>query len=553
MTSKQTIVIGHKNPDMDAIVSAIGYAAYKKALGWQEVVAGRAGSINERVAFALGKFGVEEPQFFSDLSPRVEDVMEREVIVTRNDDPIERALSRLGERKFRGLPVVDEEMMCLGMLSSFRVTQYLFPPKEGRSKAREVAASIADIAETFGGSSLTGPLCGEVRNYSLMVAAMDTETFASRISQMDEPERTVLFVGDRSDVIALAIGLGVRAIVLTSGLKMPEDLLESGRTANVQLIESPHDTATSVLLSRSAMQARLLMDEKYRFFGPDTLLEEARNEVAMTNDFAFPVLSSAKKLIGIISKSDFLRPVPRQLILVDHNEISQAVHGADDVPIVEIIDHHRISTIITESPILFMNRPVGSTSTIVANCFEQSGIPIPQPIAGLLMCGLISDTLNLTSPTTTDVDRYVMKQLETITGQNPGDLANEVFSVGSPLLTMAAEDAINADSKPYEERGKKFIVAQIEELTFSHFWEKSAELLEALEERRKAQDLYFCALLVTDVNTQDSILLVRGSRTFRKLIDYPEIGDCMWKLEGVVSRKKQLLPYLSSLVARSAG
>jgi manganese-dependent inorganic pyrophosphatase len=553
MTNKQTIVIGHKNPDMDAIVSAIGYAAYKKALGWDNVLAGRAGSINERVAFALGKFGVPEPQFFSDLSPRVEDVMEKDVIVTCNDDPIERALSRLGKRKFRGLPVVDHERKCLGMLSSFRVTQYLFPPREGRSKAREVTASISDIAETFDGASLAGTLCSEVRNYSLMIAAMDTETFASRISQMDEPERTVLFVGDRSDVIGLAIGLGVRAIILTSGLKMPDDLLQSGMAAGVQMIESPHDTATSVLLSRSAMQARLLMDEKYRFFGPDTLLDEARREVAMTNDFAFPVLNHSKELVGIISKSDFLRPIPRQLILVDHNEISQAVHGADDVPIVEIIDHHRISTIITESPILFMNRPVGSTSTIVANCFEQSGIPIPKPVAGLLMCGLISDTLNLTSPTTTDVDRYVMKQLEAITAQNPGDLANEIFSVGSPLLTMTAEDAINADSKPYEERGKKFTVAQIEELTFSHFWEKSEALLEALEEQRKAQNLYFCALLVTDVNTQDSILIVKGSNTFCKLIDYPEVGDHMWKLEGVVSRKKQLLPYLSSLVARSAG
>lgn len=553
MINKQTIVIGHKNPDMDAIVSAIGYATYKRALGWQDVVAGRAGSINERVAFALGKFGVEEPQFFSDLSPRVEDVMETDVIVTRDCDPIERALSRLGNRKFRGLPVVDRDHTCLGMLSSFRVTQHLFPPKEGRTKAREVTASICDIAGTFDGASLTGPLCDEVRSYSLMVAAMDAETFASRISQMDEPESTVLFVGDRSDVIGLAIGLGVRAIVLTSSLKMPEELVESGRVAGVQMIESPHDTATSVLLSRSAMQVRLLMDEKFRSFSPDTLLEEARNEVAMTNDFAFPVLDAQKKLLGIISKSDFLRPVPRQLILVDHNEISQAVHGADDVPIVEIIDHHRISTIITETPILFMNRPVGSTSTIVAGCFEQSGIPIPKPVAGLLMCGLISDTLNLTSPTTTDVDRYVMKQLETITGQSPGDLANEIFSVGSPLLTMTAEAAIHADSKPYEERGKKFTVAQIEELTFAHFWEKADSLLEALGEQQKAQELYFCALLVTDVNTQDSILLVRGSKTFCKLIDYPEVGPHMWRLEGVVSRKKQLLPYLSSLVARSAG
>ena len=548
----QTIVIGHKNPDMDAIVAAIGYADFKRSMGMHDVVAGRAGSINERVAFALKKFGVSEPIFYSDLSPRVEDVMEREVIYTHDTDPVERALDRLGDRKFRGLPVVNSSNHCVGMLSSFRVTNYLFPRSEGRSTARKVMASLRDIAATFGGTCLTGPIDDEVRSYSLMVAAMNTETFAARVAQMDEPERTVLFVGDRSDIIGLAIGLGVRAICLTSGLHMPESLVESARQAGVQLLESPYDTATSVLLSRSAMQVHLLLDEDFRSFSPDTLLEEARREVAMTNDFAFPVVETDGRLIGILSKSDFLRPIPRQLILVDHNELSQAVTGAQDIPIVEIIDHHRISTIITETPILFMNRPVGSTSTIVANCYEQAGIPIPKPIAGLLMCGLLSDTLNLTSPTTTDVDRYVMKQLESITGQNPTDLANEIFSVGSPLLTMTAQAAITADCKPYEERGKKFSVAQIEELTFSHFWEKAESLLEALEVHRKTNDLYFSALLVTDVNTQNSLLLVQGARSFTKLIDYPEAGPQMWRLEGVVSRKKQLLPYLCSLLHRAA-
>lgn len=547
----QTIVIGHRNPDMDSVVSAIAYADFKNRTGHPGVIAGRAGNLNERILFALTKFGVSEPAFFSDVSPKVGDVMQCDVLSVGDSAPIAEALRQIGEKRFRGLPVVNREGQCTGMLSSFKINSYLFPHEGALSKAREVSASLADIARTIHGTSLTGALDSELREYSLMVAAMNPDTFERRVAQMESPGRTVLFVGDRSDIIGIAIGLGIRAIILTSGLHISEDLIDSAKKAGVALVESPLDTATSVLLSRSAMPTRLLLDKSFRAFDPETPLEEARKQVSMTNDYAFPVVESDGKLVGILSKSDFLQRVPRQLILVDHNELSQAVAGAEDIPILEIIDHHRISTIITDSPILFLNRPVGSTSTIIAELYQQAGIPIPEPIAGILMCGLLSDTLNLTSPTTTEVDRRIMQHLESVTGWNPTRLAEEIFSVGSPLLTMSAEDAITADRKPYEERGKKFTIAQIEELSFSHFWEKSSELLQALETHRKSSDLFFAALLVTDVNTQESILLLQGTPQLQRLIDYPEAGENMWKMSGVVSRKKQLLPYLSGLISRA--
>jgi manganese-dependent inorganic pyrophosphatase len=240
------------------------------------------------------------------------------------------------------------------------------------------------------------------------------------------------------------------------------------------------------------------------------------------------------------------------LILLDHNELTQAVDGAADVPIVEILDHHRIGVASTETPIFFMNRPVGSTCTIVTTLFLEAGYEISPNLAGILMCGLISDTLNLTSPTTTAVDRNVMTELSRISGIDPAALAAEIFSVGSPLLTMSADQAVSADSKEYEERGERFSVAQIEELSFAHFDEKKANLLDALEAHRAAHRYLFSALLVTDVNTQDSMLLVQGETSFTKLIDYPEAGDHIWRLSGVVSRKKQLLPYLTGLLARGA-
>ena len=254
-------------------------------------------------------------------------------------------------------------------------------------------------------------------------------------------------------------------------------------------------------------------------------------------------------LVGILSKSDFIKPVPRKLILVDHNELSQAVTGADKVPIIEILDHHRIGGFSSESPIHFWNNPVGSTSTIVALCYQQMGVPIPPDIAGLLMAGLISDTLNLTSPTATPVDAKVLDHLSKIANVDPAELAAQIFSVGSPLLTMPPEQVITADCKEYESNGKRFTVSQIEELNFSHFEEKQTALIGALEDHRRSRGLFFAALLVTDINTQNSLLLVCGAAGFLQRITFPAHGPNIWELAGVVSRKKQLLPYLLQCLA----
>jgi manganese-dependent inorganic pyrophosphatase len=194
--------------------------------------------------------------------------------------------------------------------------------------------------------------------------------------------------------------------------------------------------------------------------------------------------------------------------------------------------------------VLFWNNPVGSTSTIVTLCYNQNNQPIPPKIAGVLLAGLISDTLNLTSPTTTPVDRAVRNQLAATAGVDPDAFATELFSVGSPLLTLTAEQAIAADSKPYTEQGHRFIVAQIEELTFSHFPDRKDSLLAALQRQQGQGDYLFSALLVTDITTQTSLLLVVLAEQFVAQINYPEVGPNLWQLDGVVSRKKQLLPYL---------
>jgi len=547
----KTLVIGHRNPDMDSICSAIGYAEFKRATGMEGAVAARCGNTNQRIDFALNKFGLEAPVFFADVYPRIEDVMQRNVVSIHRDAPVYQAMTRFGEDKFRGLPVVDDGRNCIGLLSAFKLGKYLFPPIENLSSSRIVEASITHIREAIRGMLITGREDAIIRPRTLVVAAMLTDSFKKRLEQLDIPS-TVLIVGDRWNIQELSILAGVPAIVITNNFSPPDKILALAQEHGTTLLSSPHDTATTTLLARAAVTAGQMLSSDFACLSVDATLRQTRHDIAMTSQFVFPVLGPQGRMQGIISKSDLLRPAPRQLILVDHNELTQAVAGAEEVPIVEILDHHRIGVAPTQQPILFMNRPVGSTSTIVADCFRQARLPIPKAIAGLLMCGMISDTLNLTSPTTTDVDREIMRELSKICGVKPTDLASEIFSVGSPLLTLSTKEVITADCKEYDERGILFSVSQIEEISFAQVEKQRAALLEELEKYRVSHNYFFSTLLITDVNTQNSILLVRGSESFTRLIDFPEDGLHAWRLDGIVSRKKQLLPYLTETLARMA-
>jgi manganese-dependent inorganic pyrophosphatase len=538
----QTIVIGHRNPDMDSICAAIAYAELKRLTGTPDVIAARAGNTNERIDFVLEKFGVEAPEFISDLSPRVSDVMESGVVSIMADSSVYEAVQLIEQKQMRGLPVIDSNCRCLGLLSAFKVLNHLFPSREEVIHTRVVVASLAEIVRTFGGSIVAGTPDAETRDYLLVVGAMAAESFRTRLRRYQSRD-VLLIVGDREEIQLAAIQGKTRAVIVTGGLPVRAEVVALAKENDIAVVSSPFDTATTLLLARGAVRVEPMLDREFLSFAPDTLLDSAREAAASVAQFVFPVVEDGR-LTGILSKSDFLKTIPRQLILVDHNELSQAVAGADKVPIVEILDHHRLGGFSTDSPILFWNNPLGSTSSIVTLCYRQLGIEIPPPIAGLLMAGLLSDTLNLTSPTATSLDAQLLQHLAGITKIVPSTLAEEIFSVGSPLLTLTPKQVVNADCKEYNEAGVRFSVAQIEELSFSHFYEKQDALIGELDKHCRTGRYLFSALFVTDINTQTSILLVCGAEKFMDQIDYPQLGPNRWEMAGVVSRKKQLLPYL---------
>jgi len=547
----EVLVIGHRNPDTDAICSAIGYAEFKRRTGMPGAVAARCGDTNDRIDFVLKTFGVPPPRFVADVSPKIRDVMQSDVVSVPPQTTVAEALGLMDERNIRVLPVLNDDRTCRGLLSISKTSRYFFPGAKRLFDSRRVLASVRNISRTLSGKMIFATEPDREEDLILMVGAMSRDSFAARLPAYAR-EKLIVVVGDRLDIQEFAIRERVRAVVVTGGLDVPTEMVALARRNEVSLLLSPHDSATTATLCRASVSVAHMMHEHFLAFREDESLAAVQRVATESNFQAFPVLDPNRRIVGILSKTDFLKKVERQLILVDHNELSQAVHGADQVEILEVIDHHRIGALTTQQPILFRNEPVGSTSTIVADCFFRHGVELPPAIAGLLLAGLTSDTLNLTSPTTTERDAEILARLEKIAGVDATAFTEKLFSSGSLLTFKPADQAITTDCKEYEERGRVFSVAQIEEIGFGQFWKRKTEVLAALETYRSQKGYFFSSLLVTDVVLQTSLLLVAGSELFLRQIDYACLEQGIYQLDGVVSRKKQLLPYLTHCLEKVA-
>ena len=545
----EILVIGHRNPDTDAICSAIGYAEFKRRTGMPEAVAARCGDTNDRIDFALKSFGQEPPKFVSDVSPKVRDVMASNVVSVPPKATVAEALGIMEDRGIRVLPVLNDDQSCAGLLSLFKMSKFFFPTPNRPFDSRKVVASLLNLACTVDAEMTFAVDPDKEEELILMVGAMSPESFMQRMRAY-EREKLIVIIGDRRDIQSLAIREGVRVVLVTGGLAVDNAIIEEAKRHKVSLLISPHDSATTAMLSRASITVDHMIHRDFLSFRDDEKLNSVRNAASASNFQAFPVVDEKKRTVGILSKSDFLKNVKRKLILVDHNELSQAVRGADEVEIIEVVDHHRIS-FTTQQPIMFRNEPVGSTSTIVARCFLNNRIEIPESIAGVLLAGVVSDTLNLTSPTTTEYDREVLAILEATSRTNAKEFTAQLFASGSVLVSHPAEQAVTADCKEYVEQGLRFSVAQIEEIGFTQFWDRKDEVVEAVEKYAASSGYYMAALLVTDVVSQSSLLVLAGPDALHHAISYPEVEAGIYKLEGVVSRKKQLLPFLTHCLAKA--
>ena len=555
VSTAPTYVIGHKNPDADSICSAIAYAAYKEARNQPGYIAARCGNSNARIDAILARFEHALPILLTDVTPRVRDVMVSKVVSIPQDATCAEALELIDAHDVRVLPVVTEDRRVTGTVSIFQLGGFFVPKVRALREMRMVHTSLGHIARALHARVVHLPESDREEELYVRVGAMDVKSFG-RAAQSDGilSSQSIIIVGDRRDIQLKSIDMCVRLLVITGNLPIEDEIVERARTAGVALMVSPYDTATTAWVIRSATKIERLIERKFASLSPDQRLSDLRKKLAVSNVTAYVVLGDDGRLQGIMTKTDVLKPVRTRLVLVDHNEMTQAVNGADEVTITEVIDHHRIGSLATSQPILFINDPVGSTCTIISELFRRDGLaPTPQ-IAGILMGGIISDTLNLQSPTSTEKDALQLAWLSRLANVDAKQLADLIFSSGSVILASSPDKVIRTDFKIYEEDAVRFAVSQVEELGFGNFWQKSKDLLRALDELCIEESLCFACLLVTDINTQNSLLLLKGDPEFTKRITYQSVEDGeIFDLPGIVSRKKQLIPYLTTLLREITG
>ena len=552
-----TYIVGHRNPDADAICSAIAYAAFKHARGERGYIAARCGNSNARIDTILARFRTPLPFYLSDISPRVRDLMATEVFSVSEHATCAEALELLDRHHVRVLPVTCSRKGIDGVAGvvSLAALGGIFIPRVSEPRAmRQVNTSLANITRALNARALHVVGDEKVEELYIRLGTMDISSFWSVSVRENIPaNQAIVIVGDRHDIQRRSIELGIRALVITSNLEPDDDTLELAKARGVSVIVSPYDSATTSWVVRTASTIERVIERDVPTVGADIRIVDVRKRFSAGNTHSIPVVSDDGALIGIITKTDILKPVATRLVLVDHNEITQAVPGADEVLIAEIIDHHRLGPLNTAQPILFINEPVGSTCTIVADLFRREGLQPSPDIAGIMMSGLISDTLHLNGPTTTSKDAIILAWLAEIAGVNSKQLADEIFNSGSVILANPPEKIVRSDYKIYEEEGIRFAVSQVEELGFGNFWDHAKPIAAALGDLREEERLAFAALLVTDINTQNSLLLVKGDATLIQRISYaPVEQDEIFDLPGIVSRKKQLIPYFASLLKEMA-
>ncbi len=482
-----------------------------------------------------------------DVHPMVEDVCQRDVTLAHRDEVFYDVYRRMDERGLRCIPVVERDGKLSGIVSLLDILELVLNSGVDPLKARQVRTNLSKIASVLGGTFQHAVNPDVDEDLIVSVGAMSAGGFTDHIKQFPA-EKLLVVSGDRPTVQLPALELGVRALIVTGGYQLSDGLMQLAKARGITVLGSPFDTATTTMRIKVAQLIGDVVEEEFISLPARMSVTEAREKIFRSPQAVFPVLEDGN-LVGVLSKSDLVNPPKTELVLVDHNELGQAVAGAEEARIVEVLDHHRLGgSLKSTEPIRLTMEPVGSTCTLVAKMYRQADMDPEPGIAVCMASGMISDTLYLRSPTTTNTDRELLQWLQQFCPMPLESFAEEFFQVGSALRTCSPGQVVREDCKHFEESGHAFSISQIEEIGFDLFWERKDELFGALESMAQEQKLDFSALLVTDIVSNGSLLMMSSEPKGWEEINYPELEDRLYQLDGVVSRKKQLLPLISSLM-----
>jgi manganese-dependent inorganic pyrophosphatase len=384
----------------------------------------------------------------------------------------------------------------------------------------------------------------------MVVAALSTGKFYDYI-HAEPADNKVVLVGDREDAQRIAVEAGVRAVILTNGVVPEKEIRDLAEARRVSLLVSPYDTSSTALLVLYSAPVVTMGDDSIKTVLGRDWLKTARAAIAASPSRSVPVVDDEGRVVGLFAEGDLIREPNIELIMVDHNEFSQAVEGIEHYRVLEVIDHHRLGSFTTNYPITFINRVVGSTSTIVAGMFRESRTPLPKALASVLLCGILSDTLVLRSATTTDVDRETTDYLASITDLDIEALGRDIMASASEAARLPADKMVRVDRKEYESGTLKLSVSQIELNSTLEIMERSGEILEGLARLRAETGSYLAALMATDITKLESVLFLAADKGLAPYVSYPSPEPGVYLLKDILSRKKQLMPALFEMVEKA--
>ena len=545
-----TYVFGHKNPDTDSVVSAYAFAKLKNSTGNENYKPCRAGKLSPQTEYVFNRFDAEPPELISDMTPKVEYYMEENFISIRENQSLQLASLFMQKNNYHFLIVTDENGRYKSLLHYSSFAKNLINSLNPEHHIK-ILTNYSLIHQSIGGIFANMPDFSrdELVNCTIIAGAAKLESFKKTVEERPD-QNLIVITGDREDIVNFSIEKKAYCIVITGGRTVSEETVLSARKNSVPIIVSQFDTISTSLLTTCATPVSTVSDSTIKPVKKYDTLRKCEGIFKLSNVPVIPVIDDNEKVAGILTESMTHRQPKISISLVDHNEPSQAVNGVENYQIKDIIDHHRIASITTKYPVNFINRVIGSTSTIIANLYDDSKIPLDKKTAGLLLSGILSDTLILKSATTTQCDIETAEKLAKITGLLIDDLGKEIMSAGTKLKDISERDLILQDLKEYSENGTTFSVSQIEVDSPSVIFERKANILASLEEERILKKRNFSALLVTDITKLDSYLFIKSDGTIEEFINYPKIEDGIYFLKETVSRKKQLIPLFTDILGR---
>ena len=540
----KVVVIGHRNPDTDSICSAIAYAELKNRTSTLVCEPRRAGKMNQETEFVLKKFGVTPPRMCTDVNPKIRDVDYREMPGIPGSTSLRRAWKIMRDQQIDTLSITSADNELEGIITVKDLATANMDVFDTAVLAKS-RTSYKNILETLNGTMVVGDADAVCTTGHIKIGTATPEMLESSVEKGD-----IVILSNRYESQLCAIEKEASLLIICNGAKVGRTIQRIADETGVAIMTTPVDTyAAGKLISQCAPISYYMTRDNILKFTLVTPVADVLRVMAKVRHRYFPILDEDGKYCGMVSRRNVIALRKRRIILVDHNEATQAVEGFDQAEILEIIDHHRIGSLETSGPVYFRNQPVGCTATIVTQMYDENGVTIPQKTAGLLLAAILSDTLVFRSPTCTPIDVNAANRLAKIAGVDINEFANEMFEAGEKLDGKTAEEVFLQDFKVFMCGDIRFGVAQGSYMTRKNLQAAQALLQPYLEEARNKQNVEDLYMLLTDVPKEESVVICTGRYAAEVLSNGFEsrpAADGSWTLPGVVSRKKQFIPAMMS-------